>query len=49
MRNQVAQQSPRHELERYVRNTSDIDVAKRYLDTASDALVNPQQVETNEE
>jgi len=43
VRNQVAQQSPRHELERFVRNSSDIDAAKRYLDTANDALVNPQQ------
>ncbi|CAF2830283.1 unnamed protein product [Rotaria sp. Silwood2] len=43
IRNQVAQQSPRYELEQYVRNSSDIDSAKRYLDMANDVLINPQQ------
>ncbi|CAF0977614.1 unnamed protein product [Rotaria sordida] len=43
VRDQVARQSPRYELEQYVRNSSDIDSAKRYVDMANDVLVNPQQ------
>ncbi|CAF4943594.1 unnamed protein product, partial [Rotaria socialis] len=43
VRSQVAQHSPRHELEQYVRNSSDIDSAKRYVDMANDVLTNPQQ------
>ncbi|CAF1207325.1 unnamed protein product [Rotaria magnacalcarata] len=43
VRSQVAQHSPRYELERYVRNSSDIDSAKRYVDMANDVLINPQQ------
>ncbi|CAF1225049.1 unnamed protein product [Rotaria sp. Silwood1] len=43
VRNQIAQQYPRYELEQYVRNSSDIDSAKRYLDMANDVLINPQQ------
>ncbi|UJR31648.1 hypothetical protein I4U23_019129 [Adineta vaga] len=43
VRDQVAQQTSRHELERFVRTSSDIDSAKRYLDMANEVLINPHQ------
>ncbi|CAF0714191.1 unnamed protein product [Adineta steineri] len=43
VRDQVAQQASRQELEQFVRNSSDIDSAKRYLDMANEVLINPHQ------
>ncbi|CAF1559246.1 unnamed protein product, partial [Adineta ricciae] len=44
VRDQVAQQTSRHELERFVRSSSDIDSAKHYLDMVNELLINPHQV-----
>jgi hypothetical protein len=41
------QQCSRHELEQFVRNSSDIDAAKLYFDSAQDASSYPLEVVVN--